>query len=61
MQPTGTRTYAQFRFAGQEATVELPAHSVEQSGTSLDLLVDMKRVVLIDPETERVVRGATAK
>ena len=59
VQPTGTRTYAQFRFAGEEVTVELPAHSVEQPGTSLDLLVDMKRAVLIDPETERVVRNAS--
>ena len=58
VQPTGTRTYAQFRFAGEEVTVELPAHSVEQPGTSLDLLVDMKRAVLIDPETDRVVREA---
>ena len=58
VQPTGTRTYAQFRFAGEEVTVELPAHSVEQPGTSLDLLVDMKRAVLIDPQTDRVVREA---
>ena len=60
VQPTGTRTYAQFRFAGEEATVELPAHSVEQPGTSLDLLVDMKRAVLIDPETERIVRDVSS-
>ena len=58
VQPTGTRTYAQFRFAGEEVTVELPAHSVEQPGTSLDLLVDMKRAILIDPQTDRVVREA---
>ncbi len=57
VQPTGTRTYAQFRFAGQEATVELPAHSVETPGTKLELLVDMRRTVLIDPETDRVVRS----
>ncbi len=58
VQPTGTRTYAQFRFAGEEATVELPAHSVEQPGTSLDLLVNMRRTVLIDPESDRVVQNA---
>ena len=58
VQPTGTRSYAQFRFGGQEATVELPAHSVDQPGASLDLLVDMKRAVLIDPVTNRVMRDA---
>ena len=57
VQPTGTRTYAQFRLAGQEVTVELPAHSVERPGTALELVVDMQRVVLIDPSSGRVLRN----
>ena len=55
VQPTGTRTYAQFRLNDIEVTVELPAHAVEQPGTAIDLLFDMSRIVLIDPDTDRVI------
>ncbi|MEK0085150.1 ABC transporter ATP-binding protein [Benzoatithermus flavus] len=55
VQPTGTRTYAAFRLGGVEVTAELPAHLVERAGTELELLVDTQRVILIDPETERVI------
>jgi multiple sugar transport system ATP-binding protein len=57
VQPTGTRTYAQFRLNGEEMTVELPSHTVERPGTTIELLVDMGRVILIDPETQQVLRG----
>ncbi|HSM40485.1 MAG TPA: hypothetical protein VK862_07015, partial [Afifellaceae bacterium] len=57
VQPTGTRTYAQFRIGGTEVTVELPAHAVERPGTAIELLVDMSRVILIDPETDKVIYG----
>jgi multiple sugar transport system ATP-binding protein len=57
VQPTGTRTYAQFRLGDTEMTVELPSHTVEHPGTTIELLVDMSRVILIDPETEHVIRG----
>jgi multiple sugar transport system ATP-binding protein len=56
LQPTGARTYAQFRLGGEEATVELPAHAVGAPGATLDLLVDMTRAVLIDPESGMVLR-----
>ena len=59
VQPTGTRTYAQFRIGEVEVTVELPAHIVEHPGTTIDLLVDMTRVVLIDPETDKVLSNGT--
>jgi multiple sugar transport system ATP-binding protein len=59
VQPTGTRTFAQFRLGGVEVTVELPAHTVERPGAKLDLYVDMSRAILIDPETDRVLPSPT--
>ena len=55
VQPTGTRTYATFRLGEAEVSAELPAHTVEAPGTELDLLADLDRAILIDPESERVV------
>jgi multiple sugar transport system ATP-binding protein len=60
VQPTGSRTYAQFRVGDVETSVELPAHSVERRGATLDLYVDMSRVVLIDPDSGTVVSNRTA-
>jgi multiple sugar transport system ATP-binding protein len=60
VQPTGSRTYAQFRIDDVETSVELPAHGVERPGETVDLLVDMTRVVLIDPDTGTVVSNRTA-
>ncbi|MCB1493416.1 MAG: TOBE domain-containing protein, partial [Rhodobiaceae bacterium] len=57
VQPTGTRIYAQFRLNGVETTVELPSHTVEHPGTTIDLLVDMSRIILIDPQTEKTIPG----
>jgi multiple sugar transport system ATP-binding protein len=55
VQPTGTRTYATFKLGEAEVSAELPAHTVEAPGTELDLLADLDRAILIDPESERVV------
>jgi multiple sugar transport system ATP-binding protein len=55
VQPTGTRAYATFKLGGAEVAAELPAHAVETPGTKLDLLADLERAVLIDPETDRVI------
>jgi multiple sugar transport system ATP-binding protein len=60
VQPTGTRTYVQVRFGGVDVTAELPAHSVERAGTPVDLVVDMARAILIDPESGRVLPAAAA-
>lgn len=57
VQPTGTRIYAQFRLNGIETTVELPSHTVEHPGTTIDLAVDMSRVILIDPQTDKTIPG----
>jgi len=58
VQPTGTRSYAQFRLGGIEITAELPAHSVERPGSGTELLVDMSRVILIDPQSDKVLNGS---
>ena len=55
VQPTGTRTYATFRLGEAEVAAELPAHTVEAPGAELDLLADLDRAILIDPETDRVI------
>ena len=55
VQPTGSRTYATFRLAGAEMVAELQAHDVSQPGETIELAIDMNRVVLIDPATELVV------
>ncbi|MBX2854467.1 MAG: sn-glycerol-3-phosphate ABC transporter ATP-binding protein UgpC [Rhodobacteraceae bacterium] len=60
VQPTGSRTYAQFRLDAVEVSVEMPAHSVERPGAEIDLLVDMDRVILIDPDTDHVIPHTTA-
>ena len=55
VQPTGTRAYATFRLGGAEVSAELPAHAVETPGTEVDLLADLDRAILIDPQTDKVV------
>jgi multiple sugar transport system ATP-binding protein len=55
VQPTGSRTYATFRLGGAEVVAELQAHDVSQPGETIELAIDMNRVVLIDPTTESVV------
>ena len=55
VQPTGTRTFVQFPFAGVDVTAELPAHAVDRPGAVIELLVDLGRSILIDPVTDRVL------
>ena len=55
IQPTGSRTYVTFTFGGVPCTAELAAHDAHSPGESIDLAVDMNRVSLIDPTTERVI------
>ena len=56
VQPTGARTYATFKLGGSEVVAELQAHDVSQPGERIELVIDMNRVVLIDPSNERVIR-----
>jgi multiple sugar transport system ATP-binding protein len=55
VQPTGSRTYATFRLGDAEVVAELQAHDVSQPGETIELAIDMNRIVLIDPATELVV------
>ena len=56
VQPTGTRLYGAFALAGTEVLAELQAHDVERPGETIEVLFDMQRAILIDPESERVLR-----
>jgi multiple sugar transport system ATP-binding protein len=55
VQPTGSRTYGTFQLSGVETMAELQAHDVSQPGEKIELAIDMNRVVLIDPATEKVL------
>ncbi len=55
VQPTGSRTYATFNLADTAVSAELQAHDVRGPGEKMALLVDMNRIVLLDPETDRVL------
>jgi multiple sugar transport system ATP-binding protein len=58
VQPTGTRTFAQFKLGAAEVTVELPSHTVDKPGTAMELLVDTSRAIFIDPKTDKVLRAS---
>jgi multiple sugar transport system ATP-binding protein len=55
LQPTGSRTYATFNLGGARAVAELQAHDVSTINQRIELSIDMNRVVLIDPTTNRVL------
>jgi len=55
VQPTGSRTYATFKLGGADVIAELQAHDVSQPGETIELAIDMNRVVVVDPATELVV------
>jgi multiple sugar transport system ATP-binding protein len=56
VQPTGSRTYATFKLGGTDVIAELQAHDVSQLGETIELAIDMNRVVVVDPATELVVQ-----
>jgi multiple sugar transport system ATP-binding protein len=55
VQPTGSRTFAEFKLGGTMVIAELEAHDVQRAGERLELVIDMNRVILIDPSTENVI------
>lgn len=55
MVSVSTRTYVQFRLNGEAIPAELPSHLVDSPGTEIELLVDMNRVMLFDPASEKVI------
>ena len=55
VQPTGSRTFAEFKLGGATVVAELEAHDVQRAGERLELSIDMNRAILIDPKTEKVI------
>jgi multiple sugar transport system ATP-binding protein len=55
LQPTGSRTYATFKLGGTEVVAELQAHDVTEIHQKVELSMDMNRVVLIDPDSDKVL------
>jgi multiple sugar transport system ATP-binding protein len=55
VQPTGSRTYGTLELAGHEVMAELQAHDVPKVHETVELSIDMNRVLLIDPQTEAVL------
>jgi multiple sugar transport system ATP-binding protein len=55
LQPTGSRTYATFSLGGADVVAELQAHDVTEIQQKIELSMDMNRVVLIDPDTDKVL------
>ncbi len=55
VQPTGSRTFAEFKLGGVSVVAELEAHDVQRAGERLELSIDMNRAILIDPTTEKVI------
>ena len=55
VQPTGTRLYGAFALAGIEVLAELQAHDVERPGETIEVLFDMQRAILVDPDSEEVL------
>jgi multiple sugar transport system ATP-binding protein len=55
LQPTGSRTYATFKLGGVDVVAELQAHDVTEIHQKVELNMDMNRVALIDPKTDKVL------
>jgi multiple sugar transport system ATP-binding protein len=55
VQPTGTRTYVTFPLGGEPIMAELGAHDVGKPGERLAVDIDMRRAVLIDPPSGKVI------
>jgi multiple sugar transport system ATP-binding protein len=55
LQPTGSRTYATFRLAGQAAMAELQAHDVSQPGEQIAIDINLRRACLFDADSGRAL------
>jgi multiple sugar transport system ATP-binding protein len=55
VEPTGARTYVSFALGGSSLLAELSASETPSPGTRLDLALDLRRVVLFDPLTEKAL------
>ena len=55
VEPTGARTLVNFDLHGHSMLAELEQGEVQGPGEAFDLHIDMNRVVVIDPDTQRVL------
>jgi len=55
VQPTGSRSYASFRLAGQPVLSELQAHDVSGPGERITIDLNLPRAAVFDPETGRAL------
>ncbi len=53
LQPTGSRTYATFRLAGQATMAELQAHDVSRPGEQIAIDINLRRASLFDADSGR--------
>ena len=58
VQPTGSRTYATLRLAGQPVVAELRAHDANRAGEAIEVDINLTRAVLFDPDTGKALRGS---
>jgi multiple sugar transport system ATP-binding protein len=55
VEPTGARTYVSFTIGKASMLAELPAGAAVAPGARIDLSLDLRRVTLFDPGTERAL------
>ena len=55
IQPTGSRSYATFRLAGQAVVAELQAHDVSRPGERISVAINLWRAALFDPATRKAL------
>ena len=51
VQPTGSRSYATFRLAGQPLLAELQAHDVSRPGECIPIDLDLRRAAIFNPQS----------
>ncbi len=61
VQPTGSRTYIEFTLGGTGVVAEVGAHDVLRAGERIRLALDMRRAIIVDPSSEKVLSPAIAK
>lgn len=59
VQPTGSRTYIEFRLGGKVVVAEVGAHDVHRAGERVHLALDMQRAVIVDPATGAVLTSGS--
>ncbi len=55
VQPTGSRVQVTMPLGGTSIVAELGAHDVSKPGEKIHIDIDMKRAVVIDPQSEKII------